>query len=65
MVQVSHHLEELARSTTHALLLAGGAVVAAGPADRVLREAPLSRCFGAPVRLARAGGRLLAVVERH
>jgi iron complex transport system ATP-binding protein len=65
VVQVSHHLEELPRSTTHALLLAGGAVVAAGAADRVLREGPLSRCFGAPVRLARAGGRLLAVMERH
>jgi iron complex transport system ATP-binding protein len=65
VVQVSHHLEELAGSTTHALLLTGGAVVAAGAADRVLREEPLSRCFGAPVRLARAGGRLLAVVERH
>jgi iron complex transport system ATP-binding protein len=65
VVQVSHHLEELAGSTTHALLLAGGAVVAAGAADRVLREGPLSRCFGAPVRMARAGGRLLAVVERH
>jgi iron complex transport system ATP-binding protein len=65
VVQVSHHLEELAGSTTHALLLAGGAVVAAGAARRVLREGPLSRCFGAPVRLARAGGRLLAVVERH
>jgi iron complex transport system ATP-binding protein len=65
VVQVSHHLEELAGSTTHALLLARGAVVAAGAAHRVLREGPLSRCFGAPVRLARAGGRLLAVVERH
>jgi iron complex transport system ATP-binding protein len=64
VVQVSHHLEELARSTTHALLLAGGVVVAAGPAERALREGPLSRCFGARVRLARAGGRLLAVVER-
>jgi iron complex transport system ATP-binding protein len=63
-VQVSHHLEELARSITHALLLRDGAVVAAGPAKTVLREEPLSRCFGAPVRLVRADGRLLAVIER-
>jgi iron complex transport system ATP-binding protein len=63
-VQVGHHLEELAGSTTHALLLREGAVVAAGPAEDVLREGPLSRCFGAPVRLARAGGRTLAVIER-
>ena len=63
-VQVSHHLEELAGSTTHALLLRSGAVVAAGPAAEVLSEGPLSRCFGAPVRLARAGGRLMAVIDR-
>ncbi len=63
-VQVGHHLEELAGSTTHALLLREGAVVAAGAAPEVLREGPLSRCFGAPVRLARAGGRTLAIIER-
>jgi iron complex transport system ATP-binding protein len=63
VVQVSHHLEELAASVTHALLLAGGRAVAAGPAGEVLAEEPLSRCFGAPVRLARVGGRLLAVID--
>jgi iron complex transport system ATP-binding protein len=62
-VQVSHHLEELSGSTTHALLLRGGRVVAAGPAGEVLREEPLSRCFDAPVRLARAGGRVMAVID--
>jgi iron complex transport system ATP-binding protein len=64
-VQVSHHLEELSAATTHALLLRGGRIVAAGPASDVLREEPLSRCFGAPVRLARAGGRVLAVIDRE
>jgi iron complex transport system ATP-binding protein len=63
-VQVSHHLEELAVSTTHALLLAGGRVVAAGRAAEALGERSLSRCFGAPVRLARMGGRALAVIDR-
>jgi iron complex transport system ATP-binding protein len=63
-VQVAHGLEELAGRTTHALLLRGGRVVAAGPAGEVLREEPLSRCFGAPVRLARAGDRVLAVIDR-
>jgi iron complex transport system ATP-binding protein len=62
-VQVSHHLEELAVSTTHALLLAGGRVVAQGRAAQALTERNLSRCFGAPVRLARVGGRLLAVID--
>jgi iron complex transport system ATP-binding protein len=64
VVQVGHHLEELAGSTGHALLLRRGAVVASGPAEDVLREGPLSRCFDAPVRLARVDGRVLAVIER-
>lgn len=63
-VQVSHHLEELGAGTTHALLLRGGRVVAAGPVDETLREEPLSRCFGAPVRVTRAAGRVLAVIDR-
>ena len=63
-VQVGHHLEELAGSTTHALLLRRGAVAAAGAAGEVLQEGPLSRCFDAPVRLARAGDRVLAVIDR-
>lgn len=63
-VQVSHHLEELAASTTHALLLRGGRAVAAGPAAAALTAASLSRCFGVPVAVTRAGGRLLATVHR-
>jgi iron complex transport system ATP-binding protein len=63
-VQVSHHLEELAGSTTHALLLRAGRVVASGASGEVLAEEPLSRCFDAPVRLTRAGGRVLAVMRR-
>ncbi|MGD9695851.1 MAG: ABC transporter ATP-binding protein [Thermoleophilia bacterium] len=63
-VQVSHHLEELAASTTHALLLRGGAVVAAGPVGEVLTDEHLSRCFDAPVTLVRVRGRAFAVVDR-
>jgi iron complex transport system ATP-binding protein len=63
-VQVSHHLEELASSVTHALLLRAGRVVAAGPAQEVLDDATLSRCFDAPVRVIREGGRILAVIDR-
>ncbi len=61
---MSHHLEELASSVTHALLLRGGRVVAAGPASEVLDGGPLSRCFDAPVRVVREGGRILAVIDR-
>ena len=46
----THHVEELPRSTTHALLLAGGRVAATGTAEQTLTDAPLSACFGRKVR---------------
>ena len=58
VLTVTHHLEELPPSTTHALLLRGGRVVAAGPVDGVLTEEALSRCYGLPLTVERAGGRL-------
>ena len=61
-VTVTHHVEELPRSTTHALLLREGAVVAAGPVGRALTAATLSACFGLPVRVDRVDGRFLAAV---
>jgi iron complex transport system ATP-binding protein len=61
-VQVTHHLEEVAGSVTHALLLREGRVVAAGPADEVLVDRALSSCFDAPVRVLRDGGRAFAVI---
>jgi iron complex transport system ATP-binding protein len=69
-VLVAHQLEDLPPSTTHALLLRHGHVVAAGPVDEVLTGAPLSACFGMEVRVRRdddrwtarsAGGRLVHV----
>ena len=47
---VTHHVEEIPPGYTHALLLRGGQVVAAGPVDEVLTEAALSETFG--LRLA-------------
>lgn len=64
IVQVSHHLEELASTVTHALLLRDGRAVAKGPAAEVLTDGPLSLCFDAPVRVIREGGRTLAVIDR-
>lgn len=61
-VQVSHHLEDLARGTDHALLLRGGRTVAMGPTSDTLTEEALTRCFDAPVRLARIDGRVMAVL---
>ena len=56
-VVVTHHLEELPPSTTHALLLRGGRVVASGPAAATLTSEHVSACFGFDVRVARADGR--------
>ena len=62
IVTVTHHLEELPPSTTHALLLREGRVVAAGPAHEVLSDDPLSACFGVHVRARREDGRWTARV---
>ncbi|MGW0183173.1 ABC transporter ATP-binding protein [Nocardia sp. NPDC003345] len=56
-VLVTHHLEELPISTTHALLIAGGRTVAAGPAAETITTASISAAFDHPVRVDRDGGR--------
>ena len=60
VVLTTHHLEELPPSTTHALLLRDGRIVATGAAADVLRDEPMSRCFSLPLAVTRAGGRWLA-----
>ena len=60
VVTVTHHLEELPASTTHALLLRAGRVVASGPAAGVLADEPLSDCFGVAVQVSRDRGRWTA-----
>ena len=57
LVLVTHHVEEITPAFTHALLLRGGKVHAAGPCKQVLTSANLSATFGAPLRLARSGAR--------
>ena len=63
-VLVTHHLEELPASTTHAMLLRGGECLAAGPADAVLTTDLVSRCFGHPIAISRAHGRWSARTAR-
>jgi iron complex transport system ATP-binding protein len=60
-VLVTHHLEELPASTTHALLLRGGGMVAAGPAAEVLTTGLVSDCFDYPITIAEHAGRWAAV----
>jgi iron complex transport system ATP-binding protein len=55
---VTHHLEELPPTTSHALLLRDGRIVASGLLDEALTDESLSACFGLPLRLDRIDGRL-------
>ncbi|MFG2596428.1 ABC transporter ATP-binding protein [Streptomyces sp. NPDC048462] len=63
-VLVTHHLEELPASTSHAMLLRGGRCVATGPADEVLTTDQVSDCFGHPVEISRTDGRWAARARR-
>jgi iron complex transport system ATP-binding protein len=59
-VLVTHHLEELPASTTHAILLREGRVLASGAADDVLTTELISACFDHPITIEKSGGRWAA-----
>lgn len=63
-VTATHHLEELPAGTTHAALLRGGALVAAGTVDEVLSDAPLAEAFAMAVRVTRDRGGRWSVTAR-
>jgi iron complex transport system ATP-binding protein len=62
-VLVSHHVEELPSSTSHALLLRDGAAVSAGPVDAALTSESISACFGGAIDLHRRDGRWQARLD--
>ena len=59
-ILVSHHLEELPPTTSHALLLRDGAAVASGPAISTLTTPLVSAAFGFPVTVHHDSGRWIA-----
>jgi iron complex transport system ATP-binding protein len=59
-VLVSHHVEEIPPGFTHALLLRGGRLVAAGPIDEVITEQNLTDTFEMPLVLTHEDGRFAA-----
>ncbi len=59
-VLVTHHVEEIPVGFTHALLLRGGQVVAAGPLHESMTEQSLSETFGVGLRLDYRDGRFAA-----
>jgi iron complex transport system ATP-binding protein len=60
MVMVTHHVEEIPRGFTHALLLADGKVVSEGKLDDVVTAKKLSKTFGIPLELSSSKGRFAA-----
>lgn len=65
LVVVTHHVEDVPVSLTHAMLLRDGTALAQGPIDRVVNEDNLSECFGLALRLdRREDGRFSARARR-
>ena len=57
---VTHHFEELPSTTTHALLLKAGRIVASGPVNDVLTSNRVSDAFDHPISVTRSQGRWAA-----
>ncbi|MGI9825145.1 ABC transporter ATP-binding protein [Agromyces sp. Marseille-Q5079] len=60
IVMVTHHVEEIPKGFTHALLLAKGGIVAAGPLAEALTSETLTEAFGIPIELSESNGRYAA-----
>ena len=59
-ILVTHHLEELPITTTHALLISEGRTVASGPAREMITTETVSEAFVHPVVVAYDEGRWTA-----
>ena len=59
-IVVTHHVEEIALGTTHALVLRSGRVLASGPVADTVTGPVLSEAFGMELRVDRVGGRFTA-----
>jgi iron complex transport system ATP-binding protein len=60
IVLVLHRLEDIPPGFTHALLVRDGTIHAAGPMREVLRDEPVSTCFGTSLRVHADGDRWTA-----
>ena len=63
VVLVTHHVEEIPAGFGHALVLAAGRVVAAGPIDEALTGPVISEAFGLPISVERTNGRFRAWLQ--
>ena len=60
MVLITHHVEEIPRGFTHAMLLREGTVVASGLLGETLTADNLTKTFGVPLVVQRVGDRYTA-----
>lgn len=63
-ILVTHHLEEIPVTATHAALLRSGRAGAAGPIEAVLTVQHVSACFGMPVSVSQSEGRWRGHADR-
>ena len=63
IVLVTHHVEEIPSSFSHALLLSNGQVVASGEIGNVLTKSNMSLCFGSNIEVQRSKGRWSARID--
>ena len=56
-ILVTHHLEELPMTTTHAMLVKHGRLHASGPVREVLTTDRVSECFDHPIEIEHRAGR--------
>ncbi len=63
-VFVTHHVEDIPPSSTHALVIHQGQPLGLGPIDEVLSSELLSTMFGLPVELGRRDGRWTAYAKQ-
>ncbi len=62
-VTVTHHLEEIPPTSTHALLIKDGRALASGPIEQALTTETVSRCFDLPVGVNGSRGRWTATIR--
>lgn len=61
-ISVTHHIEEIPPSTTHALLLRDTRILASGPIGGVLTSRLVSECFGLPIEVGYRHRRFTATI---
>ncbi len=62
-VTVTHHLEEIPPTTTHALLIKDGRIVSRGPIEQALTSESVSNCFGLPIEVRESSSRWSAAIR--